>query len=344
MQEVPLAPSLALTVRWASDDSVYLSRLAHGVAEVALDGGLTVLRQPIPDRQSLGLRFPMFERLAVSPEHLVVGSLAADYAFRPRLADADGRFRLSKLRVWSVQGLDVYGGRLLLLGDPRPRALDESPSRGGIAWIGPLSEHPERDMRPFLFAPPGAPPPTHVLPRALHNCMALELGGVRFLADGSYLVVPGFQNGVRLYAADGTLVRSWDNEAVGLDAPDCAGLDPAAAESFASSYRARFDFLNQRRVLDEIVPLADGPALLVRQVTGATVHWTLNVLGADRVLRHTVPIVGDAPYDRLRADARGGRLALLRTWHGFDRGAASALRPGHLYLASFVPAGSAVAR
>jgi|SRR5580693_174248 hypothetical protein len=47
--EVSGAPSTALNVRWASDQSFYLLRAAHGVTEVALDGGLKPIRKVIPD-------------------------------------------------------------------------------------------------------------------------------------------------------------------------------------------------------------------------------------------------------------------------------------------------------
>jgi hypothetical protein len=343
-EEVPVAPSLALNVRWAGDQSLYLSRLAHGVTEVSLDGKLTALRQPIPDRQALGVRFPMFERLAVSPDYIVVGSLMADLGFRPRAASDTGKYRFTKFRLWAVQGIDMFGDRLLLLGDPRPRSLDESPSKGGVAWIGPLSEHPERDMKPFLYDVAGPATPDRVLPPSLLHCMGLELGAVRFLADGSYLVVPGFQDGVNLYGPGGEFLHRWKNETVGLDAPDCADFDRQQDERFASSYPARFEFLNQRRVLEEILPLPEGPGLLIRSVAGGQVHWSLNVLHGGQVVSYPVPIAGSLPYDRLRADAHGDRIAFLRTWHGFDQGSKSVLRPGRLYVAQFAPGGQEVRR
>jgi hypothetical protein len=325
-QAVPIAPSQALTLRWASDQTLYLTRISHGVTEVALDGKLTPLRQPVPDRATLHAWLPSVERLAVSSQFFLVSSNTLDYGYRPRALDAAGTYQFSWLRVFSIGGMDLSGDRMLFLGDPTPRRLDTTLApTGAIAWIGRLSSHPERDMKPFLYDVAGAPP------KSLFNCMNLELGAVRFLADGSYVVVPGFQDGVYLYSPAGTLLHRWHNEAVGLDAPDCASLSLEQTQLFAGSYPARFEFLNRYRILDEIVPLAEGPGLLIRSVANGAAHWTLNVLHGDQVTTHAVPITGDLPFDRLRADARANRIAFLRTWHGF--GANPTFRPGHLYIA-----------
>ena len=335
-QEVPSSPSPALNLRFASDETVYLSRLHDGVTEVSLDETLTARRQPIPDRDTLHMRFPMMERLAVSPQFFAVASLMADYGFRPRTPAADGTFRFTRLHVWSVASLDLFGDRLLLLGDPTPRALAGwQESKGGIAWIGPLSSHPERDLKPFLYDVPGAPP------LSLLRCMSLELGAVRFLPDGSYVVVPGVKDGVYLYSKTGTLLHTWKNQALGLDAPDCADMDQKREDELNGSYPARFEFLNRHRVIEEILPLAEGPGLLIRSVVAGKVRWALTVLHGDQVTSYPVPITGDLPYDRLRADVRGGRLAFLRTWHGF--GPAAVFRPGHLYLAEFATAAAGLA-
>jgi hypothetical protein len=324
-QEVPVEPSQALNVRWASDQTVYLSRLFHGVTEVSLDGKLTPLRQPVPDRATLHVPMHGFERLAMSPQFFLVGSPLTDYGFRPRAADAAGTYKFTWLTVSSIGGIDLFGNRLLFLGDPTPRRLESLEPSGGIAWIGRLSSHPERDLKPFLYDVAGAPP------KSLFYCMSLGMGAVRFLVDGSYLVVPGFQDGVFLYSAGGALLHRWDNAAVGLDAPDCASMDLAQAQLFAGSYPARFEFLNRYRVLDEILPLAEGPGLLIRSVADGAVHWTLNVLHGDQVTSYPVPITGSVPFDRLRGDVRGNRIVFLRTWHGF--GANPTFRPGRLYVA-----------
>lgn len=332
---VPAQPSPALTVRWASDETVYLTRAHHGVAEVALDGNLTVRRQPIPDRQTLGISFTGVERLAVSPEYFAISSLTADFGFRPRVANSAGTYKFTKLRLWDVYALDLYGDRLLMLGDPTPRASASWAETGrGVGWIGPISEHPERDLKPFLDDVAGAPP------ESLFRCSTLGLGTVRFLADGSYLVVPGFQEGVFLYGPAGALLRRWNNAAVGLDAPDCASMDQKQEDLFAGSYKARFEFLNQHRVLEEILPLAEGPALLIRYVLDGSVHWTLSVLHGDQMTSYQVPVTGSLPFDRLRADVRGNRIVFLRTWLGFDRG--EDLRPGRLYVVELAPSAKAV--
>jgi hypothetical protein len=330
-QVVPLEPSQALNVRWASDQTIYLSRQFHGVTEVTLDGKLTSLHQPVPDTKILHVPLPGIERLAVSSQFFLVSAPTVEYGFRPRTADAAGKIKFTWLHALLVDGIDLVGDRLLFLGDPTPRRLlGEIEPGGGIAWLGRLSSHPERDMKPLLFDVAGAPP------KSLYRCATLEMGAVRYLSDGSFLVVPGFQDGVHLFSADGTRVRSWKNSEVGLDAPHCSDLDEQQEKLFERSQSARFEFLNRYRVLEDILPLADGPGLLIRSVAGSSVHWTLNVLQGDRVISYPVPVTGDLPYDRLRADGRGSRIVLLRTWEGF--GTDLAPRAGHLYVADLAAA------
>ena len=326
--QIPVAPTPAQNVRWASDHSIYLTRGHDGVAEVALDGNLTQVRQVIPDRKTLGLRFASFERLAVSPDFLAVSSLASDFAFRPLAASPDGKFKITKLRLGAAYGFDLQGDRLLLLGDPRPGT--EGPANGEVAWIGPLTDHPSRDLKPFLYdlAGPMAP--------GLANCLTLELGAARFQPDGSYLVVPGFQEGVHLFSASGQPLHTWKNAAVGLDAPDCAGISPRQESELRASYSARFDFLNRHRVLEDILRLPQGPGLLIREVEAGKVRWTVSLLQGDQIATYQVPITGDLPYDRLRGDVRGHQAVFLRVWHGFDR--VDQFRPSHLYVAEIASA------
>jgi hypothetical protein len=322
---VPAEPSTAMNVRWASDHSVYVARVMHGVSELALDPGLTKLREVVPEPGKMGQRFIDFERLATSPDYLAVSAIGADFAYRPLGQPSDGTFQITKLRLAWVHAFDLSGNRLLLLGDPVPLGSPR-PAHGEVGWIGPLSDNPMRDLKPFLYDVAGSPA------MSLINCWTLSLGAARFLADGSFMLVPGFQPGVHLYSAEGRLLRTWDNAAVGLDAPDCASMTRADNERFAGSYPARFEFLNQHRVLEDILPLPQGPGLLIRYVAEGRLHWELKILqSGDRVLTFQIPVAGRLPFDRLHGDVRGDRLVLLQTWHGFERGTPP--REGRIFLA-----------
>jgi|SRR5580693_3090845 hypothetical protein len=303
----------ALDIRWASDHSVYLAWVKEGVTETALDGKFTRLRTLIADpvRWMLG-----FEMLAVSPQYTVASYRARTMVFRPTRSRAGGLVAISRVFMNDgiVEDLDLSGDRFLLLGNPAWSESLESPAPP-IAWIGPLGEHPGKDLRPLPLYDAGGPRSP-----GLVNCSELRLGGARFLPDGSLFVVPGFQPGAHQLTAGGRLLRTWDTPELGLDAVDCAHLGEEQHRLFGRSPKARFEFINQHRVLDAILPLAAGPGLLVRFVKDGAVHWELKILESGaRVLTYQVPLVGELPYDRLRGDVRGDRIVFLRGAHGFDK-------------------------
>ena len=308
-QELPPYPSgPAMDIRWASDTSVYLAWIKEGVTETALDGKFTRLRTLIAD-PARWMRD--FEMLAASRESVVAAARFRTMTFRPAASQPGGVVAITKLPIGVVEDLDLAGNRLALLGTPE-WSIAPPPS---IAWVGPLTEHPAKDLKPLPLYDAGGPK----LP-GLVNCFELLLGAVRFLPDNSLLVVPGFQPGAHLYSSDGRLLRTWDTAALGLDALDCAHLSAEEDRRFGRSPQARFDFINQHRVLDDILPLEQGPGLLIRSVSGGKVHWELEVLQSGaRVLTYQIPLTGELPFDRLRGDVRGHRIVLLRGAHGFEK-------------------------
>lgn len=309
-QELPPYPSgPALDIRWASDHSVYLSWVKEGVTETALDGKFTRLRMLVtdPDRWMRD-----FEFLGASPDFVVASGRSRIMMLRPTPpSHPGGLVAITKAPISIVEDLDVFGKRLLILGNPE---WSESPAPS-IAWLGPVSEHPRKDLEPLpLYDVAGARSPS------LINCDELLLGAARFLPDGSMLVVPGFQPGAHHFSSAGRLLRTWDTVALGIDAVDCAHMSGDQTLLFGRSQQARFDFINQHRVLEDILPLAAGPGLLIRFVADGKVHWELKVLqSGPRVLTYQVPLTGNLPFDRLRGDARGGRIVLLRGAHGFAK-------------------------
>ncbi|HVR07024.1 MAG TPA: hypothetical protein VMW75_03185 [Thermoanaerobaculia bacterium] len=100
---------------------------------------------------------------------------------------------------------------------------------------------------------------------------------------------------------------------------------------------ARSAFLNRHRVLDAILPLAQGPGLLIRSVSNGKVQWVLKVLRPEGgIASYEVPFTGALPYERLRGDARGNRIVLLAAPHDFE--VKKAERPStHVYVAE-IPA------
>lgn len=76
-------------------------------------------------------------------------------------------------------------------------------------------------------------------------------------------------------------------------------------------------FLNRHHVLDDILPLPQGPGLLVRSWgTEGQAQWTLKVLRPEGIEEYAVPVVGRRPMDRLHGDVRNGKIVLLLSASG----------------------------
>lgn len=201
--------------------------------------------------------------------------------------------------------------------------------KGEIAWLGRLSEDEElADMTPVLhdLAGPGAP--------HMANCASYPMNGVRFLPDGSFVIAPGFQDGIHLFNPAGKQIRSWTHEEVGIDSHvGCATMSEAEEEKFRGDDATIAKYVKSRRLLDDVLPLPEGPGLLVRTWgKDGKPHWTLKVLGADGIRIYTVPAVGHRVHDRLRGDVRNGRIVLLLSKSGDLLTYSPADLPGEILL------------
>jgi hypothetical protein len=300
-------------VRWASDRSVYLSRLEDGVAEVDL-ATLDTRRQVIPASKALN-GFTEFGMLGVSGGNMVTSARFRNIAVRRLGRKFDNGANLATLPIGLADAIDVSGDRLLLLGLPQAEVDSGFGPRGVIAWLGPIDGLSKKDLlQPILpdVAGPGA--------RSFGRCATIPLGAARFLGDGTALVVPGVQPGIHLYDRSGSLVRSWDSQKVGIDTIDCAGMDTRASRHLRSQPSTRAAFLNSHHVVDDILPLAEGPGLVVRHVEAGKVRWSLEILqSGNRVASYEIPISGTLPFERLRGDVRGDRIVLLISEHEMEK-------------------------
>jgi hypothetical protein len=178
--------------------------------------------------------------------------------------------------------------------------------QGEIAWIGPL-ESGAQGLKPILrdAAGPGA--------ASYYNCRNYPMGAVRFLADGSFVIAPGFQDGVHLFSADGKKVRSWSNAELGVNSHlGCAGMSEEEEAKFRLDETWRKRWAMSHTVIDDILPLPQGPGLLLRSWgRDNQAHWTLKVLESRAIRTYPVPVTGRRPLDRLQGDVRNGRIALL---------------------------------
>ncbi len=157
--------------------------------------------------------------------------------------------------------LDVAGDRLLLLGlqklDKGKLAAD-----GAIAWTAKLGAK-LTELRPVLFSVsgPGA--------RDTDACGTM-LGKVRFLTGG-FVVVPGGEPGIFVYDSSGKLTRTWQAETVGFD----AGCPITEQEMYlySADVHARYRWLNQRRVVDELLSFAGGIGFVIRSRSQGLTRW-----------------------------------------------------------------------
>jgi hypothetical protein len=321
LSEVPLPASLryARDVRWASDRSVYVANLRSGVIEVALDGRSPLTRAAIPGASAAG-GFWMSGPLGVSSTYLAVASPVFNLTWR-RL---DQPVRQEESFEF-IHDIDVQDNRLAVVGARRDARGTFAPD-GDIAWIGSLDKG-LADLKPLIYSSlgPGA--------RNMNACGTFGIGAVRFLADRTLLVVAGVQPGISQFDARGRLFRSWDTVALGIDT-DCASIDREQTALFARSFPKRLGWINARTTVDDILPLAAGPGLLIRRIASGRTTWTLKVLRADgTTLSFDVPIVSRGITEHLKGDLRQGQMALL-LWAYSQDGMPDKAPPPHLYLAA----------
>jgi hypothetical protein len=311
LQRIPLpeVPSVATDVRWAGRDSVYVSWFNDGIAEVGLDGAVRRTLAPSPRTLELG----NYSNLAASPGRLAAASGSHHLVWRTVRPKAGGSVVFHKQSFRDIYDFDVSGDRVLLLGHRKRELGEPYLPKGEIAWLGRLSEEDElADMTPVLYdlAGPGAP--------HMANCASYPMNGIRFLPDGSFVVAPGFQDGIHLFNAAGKRVRSWSHEQVGIDSHlGCDTMTKAEEEKFRGDDATIAEYVKSRRLLDDVLPLPEGPGLLVRTWgKDGKPHWTLEVLRPDGIRTYTVPAVGHRVHDRLRGDVRNGRIVLLLSKSG----------------------------
>ncbi len=315
---VPELRSIPRDIRWAGTKTVYVAWSTDGVKELGLDGRLGYA--VVPSLRDL-LMIDDYRRLAVGGGRLFVASQEKGMLWRD-LATGEGNHVLFHPveQVREVMAMDAQGDRFLLIGTPRKGG---KPQFGASAWLGSTKEGGA--WQPLLADPD--------LTYTLAN--PLPMGAARFFPDGSCVIATGFQDEIVRFDRSGHRVRSWPASALGIDTMKAvAAMTQDDADRMARSLPVLAAFLASHRIIDDVLPLPEGPGILVRSVgAGGSVHWALKVLRSDGVATYGVPIVGKGPYERMHGDVRDGRIVLLRSNSGFPlRDAPQEMRGGEIVV------------
>lgn len=305
----------ATDVRWADEASVYLALGKDGVVKVSTDPAKRNIQEVFPSQRLGGPFLP--SRLGKSREYIAAAGPAFEVTWK----------KLSEPTRFSeafdvIEDMDLFDDRLVLLAARRDDKKGYAPE-GALVWTGSLGKKLS-DLRPVLYdaAGPGAP--------HLNACGSLEMGAVRFLADGSLLVAPGVQPGIHLYDPNTRLVRTWDTEFLGIDT-DCGSLNESQINRLGAIPEERFAWLNLRTTIEDILPLPQGPAIIVRTVSNGTTLWKMKLLRKDGTAEtYAIPISSQGILDHLRGDVQGDRIVFLVFEHGHHLGR---IEPSRLVLA-----------
>jgi hypothetical protein len=282
-------------LRWASKDSIYLADANEGVSELRLQPGLPVIRKATGTAKEMGS--VGIVHLATSSETMVFSHVGVFLGWQPIDASASGSRPKRKEKSGHYQDVDVRGDEVILLGFPDLKTYMDRPagSGAGLIWKSSLSDGLktwELIYTSDAVARKGG---------TLSNW--LFLGSIRFLKDGKFVVAPNFEPGVLLFNASGSLRRTWTPEEIwgeggSAEVPD---QDSRKLKSVAAS----------RHLIEEVLPLAEGPAIVVRDSGGSGTRWRLGVLG-DEIAWYDIPVSGVDRIARLRGDVdEHGRIVLV---------------------------------
>ena len=145
------------------------------------------------------------------------------------------------------------------------------------------------------------------------------LGSIRFLRNGGIVAAPNFVPGVLLFSPLGSLERRWTPEDLWGDGNPGRGRAPGEEEAWRKTKFGREELrriLGERRTIDEVLPLPEGPAIVVREPRGEEARYRLGVLGPE-VRWYDIPVRNVSPLARLRGDAdEQGRIVLVAVERG----------------------------
>lgn len=305
---LPAHLTMPLDLRWADTNHVYLSTLRTGVLRFSLSdrAAHSVLA---PAKLTVAQRQLLPTSLAASGERIAVGGSSPGFVW------LDIERELHRQSFGSIRDIDMRGGKLAILG-MRLSGRDWA-SEGAIAWIGTLSDG-RAALTPLTTVSRERIP-------AYMKCAGLDLGAIRFLDAGQIVIAPEPERELQLFGSDGRRLRRWSGADI--------HFDPCRVTSQQESILVRIDsreaWTNQHRVLDDLIPLPGGFGAIVRRWENNLVRWTLYryKLDGSPVQQIPIPVRSPLRFARMKADARGNRLALLIVDYGASRNSQPIARP-----------------
>jgi hypothetical protein len=313
------AGEVLVDVHWASKDSIYLADLHGGVTEVKLKEGLPEIRRITPPAEQIGL--PVIQHVAISDKWMV----AAHEGRLAWKAMIGGDWAVKK-NIGLYHDFDIRGDEIVMLGVPDHESSEHSPA--GVVWRANLSKGLEGSSRwDVLYESP------EVARDETLMWQDATLGSVRFLPQGGVVVAPNFLPGVWLFSTSGGLKQRWSPEELwGAE----EGPEPSAVSGEEKGWK-RGDVIDQRRLqqilaarrtVDEVLPLHEGPAIIVREPRAGQARYRLGVLGAE-IRWYDIPIRNVTALARLRGDAdENGRIVLM----GVERGPMGRLSSNEIFI------------
>lgn len=294
-------------VRWGDQTSAYVTAQFYGALKVSLPPTTADEAEVVWPRGDSRRQIWLPQWIARSGNTLALAAPVFSYGWKQLGGETSEQIHA----VDTIGDLDVFEDQVLLFATARDAEGRYAPD-GVVARLGPLTAEPE-DLTPVFIARSG--------PGALEidSCLPMWFASVRFLANGSFIIVPGSEPDVYHYDPQGKLLATWSSEVVGYDS-DCK-ISAEEKSRLAADEPARWVWVNQRRMVDEILPLPDGPGLVVRSVKNGKTSWQLKLLRpGGKVESCEIPIVADSTLAHLRGDVRGDEVLLLLSVYGFRPG------------------------
>ncbi len=295
-------------IRWDDEGHVLVAANRNGTFRIPVaEGDHSPLERAYGPLPNMGVVDAQVH-LGTSSEFLVTAAPAHVMSWIPRSIPDPKPISL-EFDFNTIMDLDVAGDRLLVIG---LRKLEKGAlaADGAIAWTAKLGKKLTQ-VHPVLFSISG--PGAH----DTDACAALQMGKVRFLQGGSFVVVPGGEPGIFVHDAAGKLVKTWQAETVGFDA-GCP-ITEAEIYKYSADVHARYRWLSQRRALDEVLALPGGIGFVIRTRANGLTRWQLKVLSPEgKVTPYDIPVTSPSEYARLAGDVRGNRIAFLLSLDTFE--------------------------